>query len=129
MKMTNSQIIKSLNNIEEFKKSTKGKLIPLKLSFLITKNKRILEQEYLVYMEELEHINNDFSVEVIKNDEEEKLNLKSLSEEKRKEYIKRFNELSFIKVDVKINTIKEEDFGTYEPTLEEVDFLGFMLDI
>lgn len=125
MKITNNQLINMLNNIEIFKKKTEEKVIPLKISFAVTRNKRTLEEEYKNYVEELIKLNSHYNVIPSK----EGIDVRHLAEEDRKEYSSKLEELLGIEIEISLQTVKEEDFGTYEPTFKEVDLLSFMLDI
>ena len=126
MKITNRQLIAMLNNIGVLKSDGEGKkVMPLKVSFAITRNNKIFEEEYKTYLEELGKLNNMYEV-VVDNG---RIDLENLSEEKREEYFEKIEELLEIEIEVTVQKVKEEDFGSYEPSLKELDLLGFMLDI
>lgn len=126
MKITNRQLIAMLNNIEVLKSDADGKkVMPLRVSFAITRNKKMLDEEYKVYLEELGRVNKDYEITL----DNGMLNIEHLSEEKREEYFEKIEELLEIEIEVTVQKVKEEDFGSYEPTLKELDLLGFMLDI
>lgn len=124
MTITNRQLIAMLNNIGTLKNECT--VMPLKVSFTISRAMKILENEYKTYIEELQKVNNSYSITI---DEEGKLNLAHLSEEQRIEYFDKVEELLEIEIDINIPKVKEEDFGSYEPTFKELDLLNFMLDI
>lgn len=128
MLITNRQVITMIDNIAILKSESikENKAMPLKISFAISRAFKILESEYKTYLEELQKLNNSYNIII---EGEGKINLAHLSEEQRIEYFDKVEELLEIEIEISVQKIKEEDFGTYEPTFKELDLLGFMLDI
>lgn len=130
--MKNKEILAYANNLglltknqdELINKDPSTPRYPVKLSFAINKNKRALAEAGKDYQTTFDEITNKYSLEV----KDGKINLEKLSEEQRKKFADEVNELLDTDTEVNIHKVEEDAFGTYEPTLAELECLSFMME-
>jgi hypothetical protein len=133
MKITIKKAIKYLNDIayltnmqaEQVNQGNK-KPMPITVTFAINRNKKAITEEYNNYVSEgLNPLNEKYNVNVDMNGN---VDLNNLTEEQVKEYTDEINKLQEVEIEVNIQTIKQESFEDYAPTLAELDILSFMIE-
>lgn len=124
--MTNQEIVIQLNKLHEMSKREKEEKIS-KLSILVgyavRKNMNILEQLYKVYLESLKALQKKYL-----DEKEEELQFKS--DDERKEYNEKLNELLNIdNPDVAIHKVSLEELKKCSGlSMEDQDALFFMIE-
>ena len=131
--MKNREIVAAIIGLDELKKTQEEALkkepslqkYPIKVTHAISKNKKMLEEDHKTFIECVDELNKKYGVAF---DQEGRIELTKLPEQEREEYSKELKELQDIEVNVDIHKINIEMFGTYEPSLKELDVLSFMIE-
>lgn len=131
--MTNREIISSIYALdkltkeqeEAIKKEPTLKRMPIKVTYGIDRNKKLLANEHKIFLDELQKLNEVYGLKI---DDKGMISLADLSVEQREEYSHKLVELQEIDVNVNIHKISIDDFGAYEPTLKELEVLSFMIE-
>ena len=130
--MTNKDIINNLNNISYLTNWQRDMLkdgniqpLPVKITFAINKNKKLMENEYNFYIDQLNELNTKYNITF---NEDGSINNLNLTDDNLVQYYKEVEQIQSIEIDIKLHKITEEDFGNYSPTLMELDILLFMME-
>jgi hypothetical protein len=133
MKIKISQVIKHLNEINylinwqtEQINADKIKAMPITVTFAINKNKKAISAEYDNYVNDgLSELNKKYNVTI---NEAGVVDIAGLTDEQKQEYATEIEKLQNVEVEIDIQTVKQEDFTGYQPTLAELDILSFMIE-
>lgn len=127
------EMISAISNInvitikqeETLKKNPELAKMPIGVADAINRNKKALMKEYENYTDSLKILNEKYGVMPNANGDIELVNL---SDDDKKKYCVELDELLNVSFDIQLKNVTVDMFGNYEPTLRELDMLGFMMD-
>lgn len=122
--ITNINII-TIEQDKAIKNNPELARMPIGVTDAINRNKKALMKEYDNYTDSLKVLNEKYGVMPNANGD---IELGSLSDDDKKKYCVELDELLNVTFDIQLKNISADMFGNYEPTLKELDILGFMMD-
>lgn len=134
--MKNVEIIKHINELEQFarneqemiKENVDYQRMNIKATYKIAKNKAVLKTAIEPYSDALKELVSKYKVKFLADGN---IDISSVNENKRTDFMDELEELLDIDVDIEkeLKKIEIEDFGnTYEISQSDMEVLSFMID-
>lgn len=123
MKLTNFTVITMLNILDKFVK----KKLPQKISYAITRNILLLQEDYHCYMKSLDKLFSDYDKYIVKDEKNHimhnDMGIPIVENKVEKEFHQEIENLLNIEIEKDLYSISEESFD-YEDTTNRYDSLS-----
>ena len=120
--MKNYEIINSVAGLSELTKNNEK--MGVKATYGIIKNMKSINEAYENYVATVKKIAEEFGATI----DEKGISMEGLNNENAEAMKKKLDELLQIEVEINPYKVKVEDFGSYEPTIQEMSALAFMIE-